>query len=201
MKKAWLTSLATLCATAGLCGITAEFSTEAAEEPTAAASNKKAKKPKPPVDDKYRLALDVARDRAQVMHDLYSATLETMHHRYFHGSRAVVPARAMQDVFDSIQRQSKVEARWISVNTKPMSIDHAPESQFEKDAARAIVAGKDRHEAVEGGYYRRAGAIPLTGGCVGCHTGFFNGPNKTPRFAGLVISVPVRKGEKLSAQD
>ena len=76
--------------------------------------------------------LDVARDRAKVMHDVYEATLEVMHHRYFHGNRATVPARAMQDIFSAIERQSKVKARWISVNMKPMSLDHEPETEFEK---------------------------------------------------------------------
>ena len=65
--------------------------------------------------------LDVARDRAKVMHDVYEATLEVLHHRYFHGNRATVPARAMQDIFSAIERQSKVKARWISVNMKPMN--------------------------------------------------------------------------------
>lgn len=139
------------------------------------------------------LSLDVARDRAQVMHDVYEATLEVMHHRYFHGNRATVPARAMHDIFSIIERQSKVKARWISVNMKPMSIDHEPETKFEKAAAKAIAKGKSHIDVVENGYYRRAGAIPLSVGCVGCHGGLSSNPSTTPKFAGLVISVPVRE--------
>lgn len=137
--------------------------------------------------------LEVARDRAKVMHDVYEATLEVMHHRYFHGNRATVPARAMQDIFSTIERQSKVKARWISVNMKPMSIDHEPETKFEKAAAKAIAKGKSHVDVVENGYYRRAGAIPLSLGCVGCHGGLSSGASTTPKFAGLVISVPVRE--------
>ena len=137
--------------------------------------------------------LDVARDRAKVMHDVYEATLEVMHHRYFHGNRATVPARAMQDIFSAIERQSKVKARWISVNMKPMSLDHEPETEFEKSASKAITKGKSYVEIVEDGYYRRAGAIPLSVGCVGCHGGVSSSPSATPRFAGLVISVPIRQ--------
>ena len=37
----------------------------------------------------------------------------------------------------------------------------------------------------------RAGAIRLSEGCVSCHTGFFASAPKTPRFAGLVIRVPL----------
>ena len=32
----------------------------------------------------------------------------------------------------------KVKARWISASLKPMSIDHTPESDFEKKAANEI---------------------------------------------------------------
>lgn len=141
--------------------------------------------------DASRVAVDVARDRAKLMHDIYTATLDVMHHRYFHADRAVVPARAMEDVFAQIQRKSKTEARWISVNLKPMSLDHEPETKFEKEAARTLAKGKPEIEIVEDGFYRRATPVPLTGGCISCHGGFFRNPSKTPKYAGLVISVPV----------
>jgi len=154
-----------------------------------------------PAEDKQP-SLDVARDRAKVMHNIYAATLEVLHERYFHGPRAMVPARAMQDIFATIKQQSKVEAHWISVNMKPMSINHTPKTSFEKQAARHIAAGKSSFEAVEEGYYRRAGAIPLGSGCVGCHGGFFKEPSKKPKFAALIISVPVHKlpAEKLQSK-
>jgi len=145
------------------------------------------------VDAKDRVSVEVARDRAKVMHDIYAASLEMMHHRYFHRNRAIVPARAMEDVFDVIKGQSNVEAQWIAVNMKAMSIDHVPKSDFAKKAAKEIAAGKPELEVVEDGYYRRAGAIPLATGCVGCHGGFFKESTKTPKFAGLVISVPIIK--------
>ena len=145
----------------------------------------------PPANDSDRVSVEVARDRAKLMHDIYTATLEMMHDRYFHGERAFVPARAMHDVFSEMKRQSKVEAQWISVNMKAMSIDHEPKSEFEKMAAKEIAGGKSELEVVENGFYRRAGAIPLSDGCISCHGGFLREPSKSPKFAGLVISVPV----------
>ena len=127
------------------------------------------------------------------MHSLYAATLDVMHDRYFHGERAVVPARALEDVFAEIARQSKVEARWISVNTKPMSINHEPKSPFEKQAAKELAAGKEAFELVEDGVYQRAGSIPLHGGCISCHSGFFSQGPTSPRYAGLIIRVPLAK--------
>jgi hypothetical protein len=143
------------------------------------------------VEEKDRVSVVVARDRAKTMQSLYSATLEMLHHRYFRSDKAVLPARAMEDIFSEIKSQSKVEAQWISVNMKAMSVDHEPKTDFQKRAAREIAAGKPDYEVVEDGYYRRAIAIPLTSGCISCHGGMFKELSKTPKFAGLVISVPV----------
>lgn len=150
-------------------------------------------------DEVPRVSLAVARDRAKLLQDVYSSTLDVMHHRYFHNDRAVVPARAMEDVFATLERQSHIQARWIAVNLKAMSIDHEPETKFEKQAAREIASGNRTVEIVEDGYYRRAVAIPLQGGCVSCHGGFFKMPSSTPKFAGLIVSVPVAESEGDSA--
>lgn len=139
-----------------------------------------------------RVALPVAKDRAKLMHSIYSATLDTMHHHYFRREHSVLPARALEDVFKEIDRETQIQSRWIAVNTPAMSINHEPASAFEKKAAAEIAAGKTEFDIVENGYYRRAGAIPLGSSCVGCHTKFGAGADKTPRFAALVISIPVQ---------
>ncbi len=136
-----------------------------------------------------KLSIDVARERATVTQDIYAATLRMLHQRYFHQDKRVLPARAMQDIFDDIENQSSIKARWISASLKPMSIDHTPESDFEKKAAKEIAAGTPHLEVVEGGYYRRAIAIPLTSGCLGCHEGLFQN-NGRKKFAALVVSMP-----------
>ena len=137
-----------------------------------------------------RVPLEVARDRAKLLHDVYVSTLGVMHRRYFHGDRAIVPARAMEDVFADMEHQYHVEANWISVSLRAMSIDHDPETEFEKMAAGEIKSGEKEVELIDAGFYRRAVAIPLTGGCVGCHSGMLR--QSTRRlFAGLVISIPI----------
>lgn len=133
----------------------------------------------------------IARDRAKLLHEVYSTSLEVMHERYFHDERAIVPARALEDVFSTLEKQTKVKARWISVNTRPMSINHEPKTDFERKAAEELAAGKTEYEQVKDGLFQRATPIALSGGCVSCHTGFFASPPKSPRFAGLVISIPV----------
>lgn len=140
------------------------------------------------------LSVEVARDRAKVMQDIHLATLTMLHDRYFHRDKSVLPARAMQDIFSQIERQAGVETRWISASLQPMSIDHAPESEFEKRAAKEIAAGTPHLEVVEADHYRRAIAIPLTGGCLGCHEKHFQ-RRLGKQFAGLVISMPLRTKE------
>ncbi len=82
-----------------------------------------------------RVPLVVARDRAKLLHDVYASMLDVIHRRYFHADRAIVPARAMEDVFSDMERAAHIEARWIVANLKAMSVDHEPETPFEKQAA------------------------------------------------------------------
>ena len=147
----------------------------------------------PPGEDGKVATVTEARERAKLMHNIYAATLESMHHHFFKRERSVLPARALEDVFAEMEKQSSIKAGWISVNTKAMSVHHEPKNDFEKQAARAIAAGKGEYELVENGVYHRAAAIPLGAGCVSCHTGFFSKTPQTQRFAGLVISVPIGK--------
>ncbi len=136
-------------------------------------------------------AVVAARQRAELLHAVYAETLHVMHERYFHGSRAIVPARAMEDIFKTLKRQSGTEARWMSVNVRAMSIHHEPKTEFDLAAAKGIAAGQPAVEAITDGYYRRAGAIEMTAGCVACHDGFGKPPTNVPKFAALVISIPV----------
>jgi hypothetical protein len=145
-----------------------------------------------PIED-APVTLEVARDRARLMHTIYSTTLEVLHDRYFHGQRAMVPARAMEDVFDGLDRKLNVSARWISVNTKPMSITHEPKREFDKKAAAELAEGKAEYESIEDGRYYRATPIVLGAGCVSCHDGFFRAPPKSPRFAGLIVTMPLKQ--------
>lgn len=152
-------------------------------------------------DETGRVTVAVARERAKLMHDIYAATLEVLHDRYFHIDRAVLPARAMEDIFAELKRQARGEAKWMAVNLRAMNINNEPKSEFELRAAKEIAAGKGEFEILEDGYYRRAAAIPLAGGCVSCHGGFAREQTRSPKFAALVISLPVVADEAETAGD
>jgi hypothetical protein len=145
-----------------------------------------------PKSEETRISVSEARDRAKLLHEVYQSTLDAVHHHYFRSDRPVLPARAMEDVFADVDKRTGVKARWIAVNTQAMSVHHEPDTAFEKRAAAELAGGKSEYEQVEKGVYRRAGVIPLGAGCVGCHTRMSGAPVKSPRFAGLVISIPVK---------
>ena len=141
--------------------------------------------------DIKRLSLKEAQARARLLHNVYSSTLDVMHHHYFREDRSAIPARVMVDIFAELEAEESIQARWISVNAKAMSIDHKPSDEFEKLAARELAKGNDTFEKIEDGVYRRAGAISLMNrGCLGCHLGLGVSAKKD-RFAGLVINIPI----------
>ena len=122
MKTMSLISPAMVCGIAGVLCVTYAL---CAEPPAGKITNATGSSPyatDSTVDEKDRVSVAVASDRAKIMHDIYVATLHMMHHYYFHGDRATVPARAMEDVFSEMKLQSSAEARWISVNMKAMSV-------------------------------------------------------------------------------
>ena len=184
----------------GILGLTFAFAEDAKPDAKPSASSQ-AKKgdagEKKEAEAIPRVSLKAARERAELMYEIYSATLDTMHHRYFHGERAVVPARAMKDVFKEMEQKNHSQARWISASLNPMSLDHEPKTDFEKLAAKKIAKGEEVVETIEEGYYRRAGGISLAGGCINCHAGFFRNTSPSAKFAGLIISIPVEEGAKL----
>lgn len=144
--------------------------------------------------DQRLVTVKEARERAKLAHNIYATTLDAMHHYYFFNDRSSVPARVMEDMFKDIEQQENIKAKWIAVNAKAMSIDHHPEGEFEKQAAKEIGAGKHEYERVEKGVYRRAVSISLNNnGCLGCHLGFSANKNKKARFAGLILSIPVKQ--------
>ena len=194
-------TLGSIVMAGGVFSVVCGLSSGTAEEgtPTPGKSSAASATDKPGESDVPRVSLETARDRAKLMHEVYAATLTAMHHRYFHGDRATVPARAMEDVFMTMERKSKSQARWISASLSPMSINHEPKTNFEKQAAQKLAAGEDGIEVIEDGYYRRAGSIPMSGGCVSCHAGLFASTSTGAKFSGLVISIPVQPNEQLTS--
>lgn len=135
-----------------------------------------------------------ARRQAELLHTSFAGTLSAIHHEYYHNDQGLtIPAMALKSVFRDVEQTHKVELRWLAINAQAMNVDHQPKSQFEKEAAKAITGGAEQFESVEGGMYRRVGAVALQSECLKCHL-----PNRTSnktRLAGLMISIPIHSTE------
>ncbi|MBC8355473.1 MAG: hypothetical protein H8E66_26140 [Planctomycetes bacterium] len=139
------------------------------------------------------LTVSEARRQAKLLHNTYEATLHTVHREYFReGGRTPIPSRVLEDVFYWVDQETHGETRWIAVNTEAMSIDHNPESDFEKQAAKVLATGKEDFELIEDGMYYRAGAVTLFASCLRCHETVLSQQRSKRRVAGLVISIPVK---------
>ncbi len=147
-----------------------------------------------PAEDvkKSAITVQVARQRAELLHTAFEATLIAVHRAYFEGERDAVPAVVLEDVFSWVDKETHGKTRWIAVNTEAMNIDHEPKSDFEKKAAKALAAGNESFELIEDGVYHRAGAVSLVTGCLRCHETGLIQRRQRKRVAGLVISIPFK---------
>ena len=57
-----------------------------------------------------RVSVAEARAQAKLMYEIYSNTLIVTHHHYFRREGTTLPSRAMEDVFEQIEKDSKIQA-------------------------------------------------------------------------------------------
>jgi len=136
--------------------------------------------------------VEQARRQAEILHGAMHATLQIVHHRYYVEDEGLpLPAFALKEVFEDVERQEHVKLRWLVVEGQAMNTDHEPETPFEHEAVRAIKDGKPFHDQAADGLYRRAAPVLLTAHCLKCHV-----PNRMSNAtlkAGLVITIPVQQ--------
>ena len=134
--------------------------------------------------------------RARWMHELVHGTLQVMHRDFFgdgDDEALSLPSQSLEDVFKELARSWSVEIRWLGVNATK-DIDHEPQNDFEKAAAKALEAGKTEYFEKGESRYRYVGAIRLQNQCLKCHV-----PDRKSledRVAGLVISMPIGEGSQ-----
>jgi Protein of unknown function (DUF3365) len=137
-------------------------------------------------------SLGEARARAQLLHEVVHGTLQVMHRDFFDEENIhAIPSASLEDVFKEVSRSYGVEIKWLNVQTDDVNVDHRPESDFEKDAAKKLAAGEPFTEAIDADGYHFAGPIRLASQCLKCHLKTRN--STADRTAGLVISMPYLK--------
>jgi len=146
------------------------------------------------VEVKSPLTVEEARSRAKILHETLHGALQVMHRDFFRKDEALtIPSRSLEDVFSELESSYGITLRWLAVETKAMSSDHEPESDFEKQAVEVLQSGKSDFEAFDNDRYQYAGRIRLSAVCLTCH--FPGRPNNDDRFAGLSITMPVRQSD------
>ena len=84
-----------------------------------------------------------ARERARLLHETLHGALQVMHRDFFHDDEGLaIPSRSLEDVFKELADTFDVKLRWLAVNADAMSIDHSPQTDFERDTVKALAAGK-----------------------------------------------------------
>lgn len=147
--------------------------------------------PAPAVAGGDKVAVAEARGRAKLLHETVEAMLRVVHRDYYREDEKLpIPSLALEAVFEEVARSQQVELRWLAINTPAMNIDHNPQNDFEKAAAKALSSQDTEYERVEDGRYSRVATIVLSSQCLKCHL-----PSRMStkdRAAGLLVSMPVQ---------
>ncbi len=119
-------------------------------------------------------ALERTREQVKMLDDLYKNAVVSITKRYV-GAQDKQPAiMVAQDVFGAMKKQGWHSAKLVDATGDPLGPDNAPQTDFEKDAARAMNAGKPYFDRVVGeGEDRRLLAATLVPAvmqqCADCH--------------------------------
>jgi hypothetical protein len=133
--------------------------------------------------------------RARLLHETIRGTLQVIHRDFFDDDDPhAIPSASLEDVFNELSRSYSVDLKWLNVHTDMLNVDHQPDGEFEKKAAKAIKQGKPRYELSADGRYRYAGRIRLASQCLKCHVK--NRITTEDRSAGLVISMQLSRSTK-----
>ena len=136
--------------------------------------------------------VDEARARAKLLHETIHGTLQVVHRDFFDEDNAsMIPSASLEDVFHELSRSYGIDLKWLVVNADVVNVDHEAEDEFERNAVKALAAGKGQFEATENGRYRYAGPIRLASQCLKCHVK--NRTTTEDRTAGLLISMPLKQ--------
>ncbi len=129
------------------------------------------------------------RARALLLHEVVHGALQVVHRDFFDEENMhAIPSASLEDVFKEMSSSYGVEVKWLNVNTDLVNVDHQPDNQFEKEAAKGLAAGKPYVESTDANQYRFAGPIRLASQCLKCH--LKHRTSTADRTAGLVISMP-----------
>lgn len=143
-------------------------------------------------DDDLPTTVAEARSRAKILHETIHGTLQIMHRDFFRKDESLkIPSRSLEDVFGDLEEGYQVNVRWLAVETKAMSIGHEARNEVEKEAVEHLKKRTGDFEVVSDSHFVFARQVRLSAVCLSCHLP--GRSNNDDRFAGLMISMPIRE--------
>jgi hypothetical protein len=130
-RRRWVT-------VAGLCGLAALLAAVGSRGGDARA------------DDSADAGVERARQQVKMLDDLYKTAVVSITKRYV-GEQEKQPAiMVAQDIFGAMSKQGWHSAKLVDASGEPLDDANAPKTDFEKEAAKAMNAGKPYFERVVG---------------------------------------------------
>lgn len=126
-------------------------------------------------DARADTAVDRAREQVKMLDDLYKTAVVSITKRYV-GEQDKQPAiMVAQDVFGAMKKNGWHSAKLVDATGEPLNEANAPRTDFEKEAARAMNAGKPYIDRVVGEGKDRhllaATVVPVVmKRCADCHS-------------------------------
>ena len=125
-------------------------------------------------DDQADPAVERAREQVRMLDDLYKNAVVSVTKRYVREQDKQPAIMVAKDVFGAMRSQGWHSAKLVDATGDPLNEDNAPKTDFEKEAARAVNAGKPYIDRVVGeGKDRRllaATVVPVVmQKCADCH--------------------------------
>lgn len=122
-------------------------------------------------------AVQRARRQVLMLDDLYKTVVVLVTDKYVHSDDDVAAGAAAQLLFEAMRKKGHHDIRLLDATGEPYDDDNLPKDEFEKEAIRALKAGKPSYEQVEerdgGRVFRMATPIPVVlEKCAMCHEAY-----------------------------
>ena len=125
-------------------------------------------------DDSPDVAVERTREQVRMLDDLYKTVVVLITDKYVHDEEDFPAGSAAVALFAVMKKKGWHEARLIDATGKPRRKKNAPKDDFEREAVKALKAGKSYYERIVtvGGKrsLRAATPVPVVSKkCILCH--------------------------------
>ena len=140
------------------------------------------------------LELEHARKTVRMLDDLYKTYIVLITQEYVDDPSVLPAATLSKRVFESMNKKGWHKARLLDATGTPFNPENNPRDEFERDAIKAMLAGKtyfEKIEKIEGKDHLRAvtSVHAIMKGCISCH------PDRKfgDLLGGIAYSIPLEE--------